>query len=74
MELEFFFFKCNMTILAPEHRGETSSPTHCYFLDKEDRKCAQSEENMEYMLNEGSESHKISSKSADIGRDLLNSV
>ena len=45
-----------------------------YFLDKEDRKCAQSEENMEYMLNEGSESHKISSKSADIGRDLLNSV
>lgn len=49
-----------MTILAPEHHGETSSPTHRYFLDKADRKFAQSEENMEWILNEGSESHKIS--------------
>ena len=49
-----------MTILAPEHHGETSPPIHRYFLDKADRKFAQSEENMEYMLNEGSEPHKIS--------------
>ena len=51
-----------MTILAPEQHGATSSPALRYFLDKADIKFAQSEANMEWMLNEGSESHKISFK------------
>ena len=57
-ELEFFK-KCNMTILTPEYHRETSSPIHHYFLDKADRKYAKSEENMEWMLNWESETHKI---------------